>query len=61
MRQARVPIVPAAILFDLLSGGDKKLNRPANSAAAMVTSADMTLHATAGIAMQAAWPAMARL
>lgn len=27
VREARVPIVPAAILFDLLSGGDKEWNR----------------------------------
>jgi L-aminopeptidase/D-esterase-like protein len=27
VREARVPIVPAAILFDLLSGGDKNWNR----------------------------------
>ncbi len=27
VREARVPIVPAAILFDLLSGGDKKWGR----------------------------------
>ena len=27
MRSARVPIVPAAILFDLLNGGDKDWGR----------------------------------
>ena len=48
VRSARVPIVPAAILFDLLSGGDKDWGRfppyrELGYAAAAVAGADFTL------------------
>jgi len=48
VRSARVPIVPAAILFDLLSGGDKEWGRfppyrELGYAAAAVASADFAL------------------
>lgn len=48
VRSARVPIVPAAILFDLLSGGDKEWGRfppyrELGYAAAVATGADFAL------------------
>jgi len=48
VREARVPIVPAAILFDLLNGGDKKWGRyppyrDLGYAAAAVAAHDLTL------------------
>jgi L-aminopeptidase/D-esterase-like protein len=53
VRSARVPIVPAAILFDLLSGGDKDWGRfppyrELGYAAAAAAGADFTLGSVGG-------------